>query len=58
MQVSKPELSAFFRSPDKSQYRLCKDQFLRNFLYGMQEKIPHYGQVGFGEQFNKFGKIL
>lgn len=38
MKISKPELSAFFRSPDKSQYRLCKDQFLRNFLFGMQKK--------------------
>ena len=38
MRVSKHELSAFFRKPTQSQYRLCKDQFLRNFLYGLQLK--------------------
>lgn len=38
MNVSKHELSAFFRKPTQSQYRLCKDQFLRNFLYGLQIK--------------------
>ncbi len=36
MRISKHELSAFFRKPTQSQYRLCKDQFLRNFLYGLQ----------------------
>lgn len=36
MRLSKHELSAFFRKPDQSQYRMCKDQFLRNFLHGMQ----------------------
>lgn len=36
--VSKHELSALFRNPNQSQYRMCKDQFLRNFLYGLQEK--------------------
>ena len=38
LRVSKHELSAFFRSPDQKQYRLCKDQFLRNFLHGLQIK--------------------
>ncbi len=38
MRVSKHELSAIFRNPGQSQYRLCKDQFLRNFIYGMQVK--------------------
>jgi len=38
MRISKHELSAFFRKPTQSQYRLCKDQFLRNFLYGLQLK--------------------
>ena len=37
-QVSKHELSAFFRKPTQKQYRLCKDQFLREFLYGLQKK--------------------
>ncbi|MDX9696304.1 MAG: DUF1456 family protein [Bacteroidales bacterium] len=36
MRLSKHELSAFFRNPNQSQYRACKDQFLRNFLQGMQ----------------------
>lgn len=34
--VSKTELSALFRKPDHKHYRPCKDQFLRNFLLGMQ----------------------
>ena len=38
MHISKHELSALFRKPSQSQYRLCKDQFLRNFLYGLQTK--------------------
>ncbi len=38
MRVGKHELSAFFRNPSQSQYRPCKDQFLRNFLHGMQIK--------------------
>lgn len=38
MTVSKHEISAFFRSPDQPQYRLCKDQILRNFIYGLQLK--------------------
>jgi uncharacterized protein YehS (DUF1456 family) len=36
--ISKHELSAFFRKPTQSQYRLCKDQVLRNFLRGLQMK--------------------
>lgn len=38
MRIGKHELSALFRKPTQSQYRLCKDQFLRNFLHGMQIK--------------------
>ncbi len=38
MRVGKHELSAFFRNPSQKQYRLCKDQILRNFLHGMQLK--------------------
>lgn len=38
MNISKHELSAFFRNSKHRQYRECKDQFLRNFLYGMQKK--------------------
>lgn len=36
--ISKHELSAFFRKPTQKQYRICKDQFLRNFMLGMQFK--------------------
>ncbi len=38
-QLSKHELSAFFRSPKQRQYRLCNDQILRNFLQGMKIKF-------------------
>ncbi len=34
--LSKHELSAFFRKPSASQYMVCKDQILRNFLHGLQ----------------------
>lgn len=36
--LSKHELSAFFRKPTQSQYRLAGDQVLRKFLYGLQVK--------------------
>lgn len=36
--ISKHELSAFFRRPDHRHYRDCKDQILRNFLTGLQIK--------------------
>lgn len=36
LQISKSELSAFFRRPDHKHYRNCKDQILRNFLKGLQ----------------------
>ena len=35
LQVSKTELSAFFRSPYHRNYRECGDQFLRNLLKGL-----------------------
>lgn len=35
-QISKHELSAFFRKPDNKHYRQCKDQILRNYLKGLQ----------------------
>ena len=37
--MSKHEISAFFRKPDQHQYRLCRDQVLRNFLQGLQKKF-------------------
>ena len=36
--VSPHELSAFLRNPKQPQFRKCKDQYLRNLLYGIQEK--------------------
>ena len=39
MPISKHELSAFFRRPTQSQYRECQDQYLRNFLHGLQLKF-------------------
>jgi uncharacterized protein YehS (DUF1456 family) len=37
-QMSKHELSAFFRKPGNRHYRECKDQVLRYFLKGVQGK--------------------
>jgi uncharacterized protein YehS (DUF1456 family) len=37
LSVSKPELSALFRKPAHQHYRECKDQFLRNFLQGIDD---------------------
>lgn len=34
--LSKPELSAFLRNPDHKSYRTFMDQYLRNFLNGLQ----------------------
>ena len=36
--ISKHELSAFFRKPGHKHYRECKDQILRVFLKGLQQK--------------------
>ncbi|XOV82833.1 MAG: DUF1456 family protein [bacterium] len=36
--ISKHELSAFFRRPDHPHYRACKDQVLRHFLTGLQSR--------------------
>ena len=38
MQIGKAELSAFFRKPSHRKYMVCKDQFLRNFIYGIQKE--------------------
>jgi uncharacterized protein YehS (DUF1456 family) len=38
-QVSKPELSALFRNPAHHNFRPCGDQFLRNFLKGLTERV-------------------
>ncbi len=36
--ISKHELSSFFRDINHRSYRQCKDQFLRNFMHGLQAK--------------------
>ncbi len=36
--IGSHELSAFFRNPKQSQYRQCNDQYLRQFLSGLQKK--------------------
>ncbi len=38
VQISKHELSAFFRRPEHKHYTDCNDQILRNFLKGVQLK--------------------
>ena len=38
-QVSKGEINALFRQPKHSNFRLCGDQFLRNFLKGMTIRL-------------------
>src|SRR5690554_1988409 len=35
-EISKHELSAFFRHPDHSSYRPLMDQYLRNFIHALQ----------------------
>jgi len=37
--ISPHELSAFLRSPEQKQYRICNDQYLRNFIHGLQVKF-------------------
>jgi len=36
--ISPHELSAFLRNPKQKQYRNCNDQYLRQFLSGLQQK--------------------
>lgn len=37
--ISPHELSAFLRNPGQKQYRPCNDQYLRNFIHGLQVKF-------------------
>jgi uncharacterized protein YehS (DUF1456 family) len=39
LSVSRHELSAFFRKKGHKNYRVCKDQVLRNFISGLQVKF-------------------
>jgi len=43
--ISKHELSAFFRRTNHKHYRECKDQILRNFLKGLQIKYRGESQL-------------
>ncbi|MFT5758120.1 MAG: hypothetical protein ACI9LM_002859 [Alteromonadaceae bacterium] len=38
LRMGKTELSAFFRKSDHKHFKLCKDQLLRNFLQGIDNK--------------------
>ncbi len=38
-QVSRGEINALFRQPKHSNFRLCGDQFLRNFLKGLTKRF-------------------
>ncbi|SFT41376.1 Uncharacterized conserved protein YehS, DUF1456 family [Lishizhenia tianjinensis] len=38
LNVGKAELNALFRKPGHKHYRECHDQFLRNFIYGLDKK--------------------
>ncbi len=37
LKLSVSELSALMRNPNQDKYRPCKDQYLRNFLMGLQQ---------------------
>lgn len=37
--ISKPELTALFRQPAHTNYRVCGDQLLRNFLKGLTLRV-------------------
>ncbi|WP_413625458.1 DUF1456 family protein [Luteibacter sp. Lutesp34] len=37
--VSRGEINALFRQPKHSNFRLCGDQFLRNFLKGLTQRL-------------------
>jgi len=41
--ISKSELSALFRSKGQKNYKVCGDQFLRNFLQGLTARFRDVG---------------
>ena len=46
VRLSKHELSAFFRHPDKAQYRPCQDQFFAQFFYkACKRNLPKADQT-------------
>ena len=40
--ISVHEVNALFRKPSQSQYRACQNQFLRNFLVGLQTMVKKH----------------
>lgn len=42
-EISKHELSAFFRKPGHKNYRICNEQIFRKFLTGLQMKFANSG---------------
>ncbi len=56
--LSPHELSAFFRNPAQPQYRLCKDQVLRNFLKGLQLRFGKLKNPSQGRDFGLFLLVL
>ncbi len=40
VQLSKSELSAMFRARGQKNYKICGDQFLRNFIRGLTLSVP------------------
>ncbi len=56
LRLSKHELSAFFRKRGHKNFRVCKDQILRNFLMGLQQKYrPDDLQAKTGFTWKKVG---
>ena len=51
--LSKAELSALFRRPDHQHFRECKDQILRNFLKGLQQKLRPSNETSSGQKPSK-----
>lgn len=53
IRIGKSELSAFFRKSDHQHFRQCKDQFLRNFIQGLDIKFHVKRSVKFKSQVLK-----
>lgn len=49
-EISKHELSAFFRNPKHRSYRHCMDQYLRNFFNALQDQKLKKQKGNSGEQ--------
>ena len=52
--LSKHELSALFRKPGHKHYRACKDQILRNFLQGLQQRYRGKNETTVSFQWKPF----